>query len=98
MNQRGFIDAILRGVRTAVQYVVFFVLLHCRPLVKFVLRAYMAVGAAFVMLSLALKLDQPPAAYVANAAGVLLAALLSWKYDTLLLWLTPDKRRLILDI
>ena len=73
-------------------------MLHCRPLVKFVLRAYMAVGAAFLVLGPALHLDVPMAAYLVNGAALFLAALLSWKYDSLLSWLTPDGRRLILDV
>ncbi len=51
-----------------------------------------------VVLGLALKLDVPTAAFVVNGVAVFLAALLSWKYDTMLMWLTPDGRRLILDV
>lgn len=98
MEARSVSDAILGGAATAARYVVFFVMLHCRPLVKFLLRAYMVVGAAFVVLGLGLKLDIPTAAFVVNGVAVFLAALLSWKYDTMLIWLTPDGRRLILDV
>ncbi len=98
MKARSLRSAILGGAGAAMRYVVFFVMLHCRPLVKFLLRTYMIVGAAFVVLGLGLKLDVPPAAFVVNGVAVFLAALLSWKYDTMLIWLTPDGRRLILDV
>lgn len=98
MKARSLRSAIVGGAGTALRYVVFFVMLHCRPLVKFLLRAYMVVGAAFVVLGLGLKLDVPTAAFVVNGVAVLIAALLSWKYDTMLIWLTPDGRRLILDV
>lgn len=83
---------------TTVRYIVFFVMLHCRPLVKVALRAYMFVGAAFLVVGYFLKPDVPGAAYVVNGVTVFLAALLSWKYDTLLIWLPPDGRRLHLDV
>ncbi|MAK81958.1 hypothetical protein [Phenylobacterium sp.] len=98
MDARSLPAAILRGAGTAMRYVVFFAMLHCRPLVKLLLRGYMVVGVAFVVLGLALKLDVPTAAFVVNGVAVFLAALLSWKYDTMLMWLTPDGRRLILDV
>lgn len=98
MEARSVSNAVLGGATTAARYVVFFVMLHCRPLVKFLLRAYMVVGAAFVVLGLGLKLDVPTAAFVVNGVAVFLAALLSWKYDTMLIWLTPGGRRLILDV
>lgn len=98
MDGRGLPGAVLRGAATAMQYVVFFVMLHCRPLMKLLLRAYMVVGAAFVVLGLTLKLEVPTAALVVNGFAVFAAALLSWKYDTMLMWLTPDGRRLILDV
>lgn len=98
MRRRDLTGAILHGLVTAVRYLVFFVMLHCRPLVKFGLRAYMAVGAAFLVVGPALHIEAPAAAYLVNGAAVFLAALLSWKYDTVLSWLTPDGRRLILDV
>lgn len=98
MDARGARGAILRGAVTTVRYVIFFAMLHCRPLVKFALRAYMFVGAAFLVVGYLLRPDVPVAAYVVNGVAVFLAALLSWKYDTLLMWLTPDGRRLYLDV
>jgi hypothetical protein len=98
LDARGIGEAILRGAVTTVRYAVFFVMLHCRPLVKVALRAYMVMGAAFLVVGYFLKPDVPAAAYVVNGVAVFLAALLSWKYDTLLMWLTPDGRRLYLDV
>lgn len=98
MDARGIGAAILRGAVTSVRYMVFFVMLHCRPLVKVALRAYMFVGATFLVVGYFLKPDVPGAVYVVNGVAVFLAALLSWKYDTLLIWLTPDGRRLYLDV
>jgi len=98
LDARGIGGAIFRGAVTTVRYAVFSVMLHCRPLVKFALRAYMFLGAAFLVVGYVLKPDVPVAAYVVNGVAVFLAALLSWKYDTLLMWLTPDGRRLYLDV
>lgn len=98
MDARSIGTAILRGAVTTVRYVVFFVMLHCRPLVKVALRAYMFVGAAFLVVGYVLQPNVPVAAYIVNGVAVFLAALLSWKYDTLLMWLTPDGRRLYLDV
>lgn len=98
MDARGIGGAILRGALATVRHVVFFVMLFCRPFVKFVVRAYMFMVAAFFVIAYFLKPDLPMATYWVNGVAFFVAALLSWKYDTLLMWLTPDGRRLYLDV
>lgn len=90
--------AVLRAMVTGLRYAAFFVLLYCRGVVQFLLRGYVVLGAlAFVGFAV-FRGGLPWYAYAYQGASVFLAALASWKYDTLLGLLTPDGRRLILDV
>jgi hypothetical protein len=94
----GIGGAILRAILAGLRYTAFFVLLYCRGVVQFLLRGYVVLGAlAFIGFSV-FKGGLPWYAYAYQGASVFLAALASWKYDTLLALLTPDGRRLILDV
>ncbi len=83
---------------TGLRYAAFFVMLYCRGVVQFVLRGYVVLGAlAFIGFAVFWG-GLPWYAYAYQGASVFLVALASWKYDTLLGLLTPDGRRLILDV
>jgi len=94
----GILRAVLRAMLTGLRYAAFFVLLYCRGVVQFLLRGFVVLGAlAFISFAI-FKGGLPWYAYAYQGASVFLAALASWKYDTLLALLTPDGRRLILDV
>ena len=98
MDLPGISRAILGAILAGLRYAAFFVLLYCRSVVQFLLRGY-AVLAALAFIGFAVfRGGLPWYAYAYQGASVFLAALASWKYDTLLALLTPDGRRLILDV
>jgi hypothetical protein len=94
----GIGRAVLRAMVTGLRYAAFFVMLYCRGVVQFVLRGYMVLGALAFIGFAVFRGGLPWYAYAYQGASVFLAALASWKYDTLLGLLTPDGRRLILDV
>lgn len=98
MNARSIGYAIVRGGLTAVQYGVFFVLMFLRPFVKVILKGYMALTALFFVLAVFLKPPFPTEGYIVWGVLWFVAALLSWKYDVLLQWLSPDGRTLYFDV
>jgi len=94
----GIGHAALRAMVTGLRYAAFFVMLYCRGVVQFVLRGYVVLGALAFIGFAVFRGGLPWYAYAYQGASVFLAALASWKYDTLLGLLTPDGRRLILDV
>lgn len=98
MDIAGIGRAVLRAMVTGLRYAAFFVMLYCRGVVQFVLRGYMVLGALAFIGFAVFRGGLPWYAYAYQGASVFLAALASWKYDTLLGLLTPDGRRLILDV
>ncbi|OYX34108.1 MULTISPECIES: hypothetical protein [unclassified Caulobacter] len=98
MDLPGILRAVLRAMLTGLRYAAFFVLLYCRGVVQFLLRGFVVLGALAFISFAVFKGGLPWYAYAYQGASVFLAALASWKYDTLLALLTPDGRRLILDV
>jgi hypothetical protein len=88
----------MRAILAGLRYAAFFVLLYCRGVVQFLLRGYVVLGALAFIAFAFFRGGLPWYAYAYQGASVFLAALASWKYDTLLGLLTPDGRRLILDV
>ncbi|AZS19437.1 hypothetical protein [Caulobacter sp. FWC26] len=98
MDLPGILRAVLRAMLTGLRYAAFFraALLPRRRAVP---TARFVVLGALAFISFAVfKGGLPWYAYAYQGASVFLAALASWKYDTLLALLTPDGRRLILDV
>lgn len=83
---------------TGLRYAAFLMLLYCRDVVQFLLRGFVVLGALAFISFAVFEGGLPWYAYAYQGASVFLAALASWKYDTLLALLTPDGRRLILDV
>ncbi|KQZ02681.1 hypothetical protein ASD21_22265 [Caulobacter sp. Root1455] len=98
MDLHGIGRAALRAMVTGLRYAAFFVMLYCRGVVQFVLRGYVVLGALAFIGFAVFRGGLPWYAYAYQGASVFLAALASWKYDTLLGLLTPDGRRLMLDV
>jgi hypothetical protein len=94
----GIGRAVLRAILAGLRYAAFFVLLYCRRVVQVLLRGYVVLGALAFITFAVFRGGLPWYAYAYQGASVFLAALASWKYDTLLGLLTPDGRRLILDV
>jgi len=94
----GILRAVLRAMVTGLRYAAFLMLLYCRDVVQFLLRGFVVLGALAFISFAVFKGGLPWYAYAYQGASVFLAALASWKYDTLLALLTPDGRRLILDV
>lgn len=97
MNARDLGFSLVGWVLKSLQIVLFTVLVMLRGVVRFALRAYIVLAVIFFGMVYFVPLEVPMAALVVNGVAAVLAALISYKYDSILQWLEPEGRTLFFD-
>lgn len=98
MDARRIGWAVLRTVVMTLAFIVFTLLVMLRGIIKGLTKLYLIVFAFFIAISFFLPTGMPLAGWVWLSVFAFTAALISYKYDTLLQWLEPEGRTLFFDV
>ena len=97
MNARDLGFSVIGWMLKSLLIVLFTVLVMLRGVVRFLLRAYIVMAAIFFGMVYFVPLNVPTAALVVNGIAAVFAAIVSYKYDTILQWLEPEGRTVFFD-